>query len=121
MHEFAIARNILKTLTSVAAEHGRPVVSAAVTVGPMTGIVPELLAEAYQGLARGTPLEGSVLHVEQVPVKAVCSKCGADVESYEPFIHCAECESLDLSIQSGYELEVVSAELRDSDDTGPGG
>ena len=111
MHEFSIARNIIETLNSVAEEYGQEVVSATVAIGPMSMIVPELLTQAYKVLAEGTELEGSQLNIQRVPITAVCNECGAETESYEPFVRCAKCDSLSLSIKSGYELQIVSAEL----------
>jgi len=113
MHEFSIASNIVKTLLSVAEEHKQEVVAATVAVGPMSMIVPELLTYAYQALTSGTPLAGSELHIQQVPITAVCNECGAETESYEPFVQCSECGSLSLKIKSGYELQLLSAELRE--------
>ena len=119
MHEFSIASSIIKTLMTVAEEHTQQVAAATVAVGPMSMIVPELLTHAYQALTKDTPLAGSELHIEQVPVTAVCNECGAETESYEPFVTCSKCGSLNLKIKSGYELQIVSAELRESGEITP--
>lgn len=120
MHEFSIARNIVKTLISVAEEYDQEIVAATVAVGPMSMIVPELLTRAYEVLTNDTPLVGSELHVQQVPITAVCNECGAETESCQPFVECSECGSLNLKIKSGYELQLISAELRESDEIVPG-
>jgi len=114
MHEFSIASNIVRTLMTVAEEYDQQVVAATVAVGPMSMIVPDLLTSAYQALTEDTPLAGSELHIQQVPITAVCNECGAETEAYEPFVECSECGSLNLKIKSGYELQLISAELRES-------
>lgn len=119
MHEFSIAGNIVQTLNSVAQEYGQEVVSATVVVGPMSMIVPELLVQAYQTLAQDTTLASSELHIRQVPLAAVCNECGAETEGHDPFVKCSKCGSLNLSIKSGYELQLVSAELRESGEVVP--
>ena len=119
MHEFSIARSVIDKLKALAKEYGREVVSATVAVGPMSMIVPGLLVEAYRALSQGTGLAGSELHIEQVPVTAVCNECGAVTEGYQPFVRCSQCHSLNLSLESGYELHIVSAELRDGNQTPP--
>ena len=115
MHEFSIAHSIIETLERVSEEHRRPVVSAVIAVRPMSSIVPDLLTEAYRMLTRDTSLAGSVLEIRQVPIRAVCNNCGSDVESFEPLALCKSCGSLNLSIRSGYELEIVSATLADDE------
>ena len=114
MHEFSIASSIARQLTELAQQHHRKLLSATVAVGPMSTVVPELLAEAWPYVIKGTDLEGATLRIEQVPVQAQCNDCGAATEGYEPFVKCCKCGSLNLSIESGFELQILSAELADS-------
>jgi len=77
--------------------------------------VPELLHEAWAAVTRGSALEGSELHIEHVPIRATCQDCGHDTESFTPFIKCQACGSLRLKLASGHELQVLEAELQDSE------
>jgi len=115
MHEYSIASNIAAIVSEVAREQGRRVTGATVTVGPLSMVVPELLHEAWTATTAGTELEGSKLSIEQVPVQAKCEDCGEKTESFTPFVKCEACGSLRLKLQSGYELQVISAELEDSE------
>ncbi len=114
MHEFSIARSIARQLAEVAQEHQAKLLSATVAIGPLSTVVPELLSEAWPRVIEGTDLEGAALRIERVPVRARCRECGAATEGYDPFVKCQECGSLNLSIESGFELQILSAELADS-------
>ena len=117
MHEFSIAASIARQLTEVAQQHQRKLLSATVAIGPLSTVVPELLSEAWQYTTNGTELAGATLHIEQVPVRARCNQCGAATEGHDPFVKCQKCGSMDLAIESGFELQILSAELADSADT----
>jgi len=53
---------------------------------------PEALAQAYEMQVPGTPLEGSRLVVERLPIEGDCPVCGADQPA------CGEDETGDLPI-----------------------
>jgi hydrogenase nickel incorporation protein HypA/HybF len=116
MHEYSIAQDIATILSSVGKEHGRRVLGGTVAVGPLSMIVPELLHEAWAAVTLQTPLEGSALTIEQVPIRARCTDCGHETESFTPFIKCEQCGSLRLKMASGHELAVLSAELADPEE-----
>ncbi len=113
MHEFSIAANIVRKLTEVAREHDRKLLGATVAVGPMSTVVPELLSEAWKYVIKNTELEGAVLHIDRVPIRARCRECDAVTEGYDPFVKCQACGSMNLQIESGFELKIISAELAD--------
>ncbi len=115
MHEYSVAQHIATILSEVAEEHGRSVQAATVAVGPLSMIVPELLQEAWAAITDGSPLQGSELRIEHVAIRATCQDCGHDTESFTPFIKCEACGSLRLKLASGHELQVLEAELADSE------
>ena len=116
MHEYSIAHNIATILSSVGEQHGRRVIGGTVAVGPLSMIVPELLHEAWAAVTLQTPLEGSTLTIEHVPIRARCEDCGHETESFTPFVKCDQCGSLRLKLASGHELAVLSAELDDAEE-----
>jgi hydrogenase nickel incorporation protein HypA/HybF len=116
VHEYSIAARVAQIVRSVGSEHNRRVLSATVAVGPLSMVVPELLEEAWTAVTADSELAGSELHIEQVPVRALCEQCGHETESYTPFVECGSCGSLRLKLQSGHELAVLHAELEDSED-----
>jgi len=113
MHEFSIAANIVRKLTEVAREHDRKLLGATVAVGPMSTVVPELLSEAWEYVIKDTDLDGAALHIDRVPIRARCRECDAVTEGHDPFVRCRVCGSMNLEIESGFELQITSAELAD--------
>lgn len=119
MHEYSIAEHIRDILSEVSAEHGRRVTSATVQIGPISMIVPELLHEAWAAVSAETPLAGSVLVIDHVPITARCEECEHETTSFTPFVKCGQCGSMRLKLASGHELQVVDAELEDTADASP--
>ncbi len=113
MHEFSIAFSIARKLTEVARQHQRKLLGATVAVGPMSTVVPELLSEAWKYVIKDTELDRATLHIEQVPIRARCRECDAVAEGHDPFVRCRACGSMNLAIESGFELQITSAELAD--------
>ncbi len=82
MHEMSyVVKFVNDAIDAAVAGDAKKVVSITVSVGEMTGVLPEYLYKYYPDAVRGTILEGSELIVDTVPVKTVCLKCG---ESYHP-------------------------------------
>ncbi|MBO6108980.1 MAG: hydrogenase maturation nickel metallochaperone HypA [Eubacterium sp.] len=59
-------------------QKAKKVLSITVSVGKMTGVLPEYLYKYYPEAVSGTILEDSELIVEEIPVKAVCESCGRE-------------------------------------------
>ena len=113
MHEFSIAANIVRKLIEVAREHDRKLLGATVAIGPMSTVVPELLSDAWKYVIKDTELDGAALHIDRVPIRARCRECDAVTEGHDPFVKCQACGSMNLQIESGFELKITSAELAD--------
>ena len=111
--EHAIARK----LAEVAREHNRKLLGATVGVGPMSTVVPELLNEAWKQVIKGTELADAELHIEHVPIQARCRECDAVTAGHDPFVKCRVCGSMNLKIESGFELQIIRATLSDDTDS----
>ena len=79
MHELSIAMGILETLEEEVSVRGLgPVEAVHVRVGGLSGVVPQVLASAYQMAAEETPFARSRLVIEEVPVIIFCRPCGRE-------------------------------------------
>jgi len=69
---------------------------------------------SYEMACEGTPLAGSRLIVEDVPVIVFCPNCQAQrpVSSIQLFC-CAECGTPSSEIAQGKEIEVVALEIEE--------
>ena len=81
----------------------------------MAGIVPESLAFCFEALIQGTPLEGSSLEIERVPLGCLCRHCRHGFEPRGYAFICPACGSGDIEVVSGMELHVVEISLAGTD------
>jgi hydrogenase nickel incorporation protein HypA/HybF len=113
MHELSIAMSMIEMASEEAARRGNAHVSAIyLKLGPLSGVVKDALLFSYEVASNGTPLEGSKLVIEEVPVVAFCPDCREEreIESIQRFC-CSVCGSLTAHVLRGKELEVVALEI----------
>lgn len=112
MHELSVCRGMLRQVGNVAAEHGRQrVTRITVRIGPLSGIEPVLLAQAF-GIAReGTVASNAALHIETQPVRVHCETCGVESDATINCLLCASCGDWHTRLVSGDELLLASVEL----------
>jgi len=92
MHELSIAMSIVDLAEEEAARRGVQVEAVHLKLGALSGMVKEALLTCYEMACQGTPLQGSRLVVEDVPVVIFCSSCRAQrlLSSVQLFC-CPEC------------------------------
>jgi len=114
MHELSVAMSIVEAAEEEAGRHGGRVQAVHLRLGPLSGVVREALMSAWDLACAGTPLEGSRLVVEEVPIIVYCPACQArqPVDSMQWFC-CSKCETPVSEVIQGKELELVALELSD--------
>ena len=115
MHELSIAMSIIDMAQEEAERHGGAQVQAVhLKLGRLTGVAKEALLSSYEMACEATPLEGSQLLIEEVPVEVFCPKCNAPrrVDSIQWFC-CPECGTATANVLRGKELEVVALEIKE--------
>jgi hydrogenase nickel incorporation protein HypA/HybF len=96
-----------------ASKRGSPQVTAVhLKLGVLSGVVKDALLSAYEMACEDTPLQGSRLVIEEVPIMVFCPGCQAQrpVSSVQLFC-CAECGTPASEIVQGKEMEVVALEI----------
>jgi hydrogenase nickel incorporation protein HypA/HybF len=123
MHEMGIAMQIVEIATSAIPKEaeGIPVEVVNLKIGKLAGVVPESLTFCFNFASQDSALAGAKLHIEEVPIVARCQDCDAQSVIAKPPFTCHECESGNLDILSGRELNISSIELADSDEAAPAG
>ena len=114
MHELSIAMSMIEMATEEAAKRGGVSVTAVhLKLGPLSGVVKEALLFSYEVACQGTPLEGSQLVIEDVPVLVYCPTCQAERSpvSLQQFC-CSVCDTPTPQVLRGKELEVVALEIQ---------
>jgi hydrogenase nickel incorporation protein HypA/HybF len=111
MHELSICQGIAEVATAAVEALPRPlprVSSVTVRVGRLTALVSDTLRHYFPIITLGTVLEGAVLIVDEVPIRARCSDCMARFEIDTLCFTCPLCHSGVVELLTGRELEVVS-------------
>jgi hydrogenase nickel incorporation protein HypA/HybF len=115
MHELSIAMSIVEMAQEVAERRGNVQVQAVhLRLGLLSGVVKEALLSSYEIACHATPMEGSQLLIEEVPVEVFCPQCGVSrlVRSIQWFC-CPECGTPTPTVVHGKELEVVALEIQE--------
>jgi hydrogenase nickel incorporation protein HypA/HybF len=114
MHELSIAMSIAAAVEEESARLGAQAIDAVhVRVGELSGVVVDALQFSYTLAIADTPLEGSKLVIENVPVLVMCPTCDAErpVVSIQQMC-CANCGTPSGAIVQGRELLVTALEIR---------
>ena len=117
MHELSIALSMIEMATEEAERRGGVRVNALhLKLGPLSGVVKDALLFSYEIACNGTPLEGSQLVIEDVPVVIYCSECQSEqeLESIQRFC-CPVCGTLSSEVVRGRELEFVAMEIEEGE------
>jgi hydrogenase nickel incorporation protein HypA/HybF len=109
VHELALCRSIYGIVDR--ARGDRQVEVVHLQVGRLRQVVPETLEYCWRVVTETTPLAGSRLDVDHVPVVLDCS-CGARTTvEHDLVLTCASCDSADVTLHTGEELLVTSLDL----------
>jgi hydrogenase nickel incorporation protein HypA/HybF len=114
MHELSIAMGIVDAAMEEAQNRGVRVNAVYLRLGALAGVVKDALLFSYEVACQDTPLEGSHLIVEDVPVVVFCPQCQQrrTLNSVQSF-SCPECSAPTGDVLQGKELEVFALEVQD--------
>jgi len=114
MHEMGITQGILESSFDAARNAGAVrITEIHVSIGELTEIVEFSLQFAFEALSPGTMAEGAVLVVNHVGARSHCNVCGTDFEHDRFQMLCPECDSFDVALLQGRELQIDSIETLD--------
>ena len=112
MHELAVAQALVEQVDAVITQHRAMQASLIrVRIGPLAGVVPELLATAFPLAAAGSRMERAELEFAHAPIRVRCQSCGAETEAAMNRLICGACGDWHTQIVSGDELLLESVEL----------
>jgi len=114
MHELSIAMGIVDAALDEAQRRGVRVSAVHLRLGALSGMVKDALLFSYEVACQDTPLEGSQLLVEEVPVVVFCARCQKEreLQSVQLF-QCPECGTPTMDVRQGKELEVFALEVQE--------
>jgi hydrogenase nickel incorporation protein HypA/HybF len=113
MHELSIAISMIDQIAEETESRGGLAVEAVhLKLGIFSGVDKEALLFAYELACEGSPLAGSRLVIESVPLVIYCDACQKNrtpPSVYE--LSCPDCGTPGQKIVTGREIEVASLEV----------
>ena len=114
MHELSIAMGIVEAAMDESQRRGVRVSAVHLRLGALSGVVKDALLFSYEVACQDTPLQGSQLIVEDMPVIIFCAQCKdtRQLVSVQLF-QCPECGTPTMDVRQGKELEVFALEVEE--------
>ncbi|MEW5892850.1 MAG: hydrogenase maturation nickel metallochaperone HypA [Pseudomonadota bacterium] len=112
MHELSVAQALVEAVEGLIEQHAARAASRIrVRIGPLAGVVPELLTSAFPLAAAGHRCAQAELELTAAPIRVRCQTCGAESEAAINRLLCAACGDWHTQVVSGDELLLESVEL----------
>ena len=109
MHEVSLVRDLLKQAEQAMLQnHLSSLTAIHVEIGPLSGVDPLLVEQAFQSLIHETIFTNTRLVVEQPKLMAVCRECARGFEIMDFQFRCPDCKSNKVQVTSGDQLRLVS-------------
>lgn len=111
MHEMSLCEGIRSVLEDQARAHALTgITRVRVEIGRFAGVEKPALAFAFDAVMRGSVAEGAVLEMIDLPGKAMCFDCGAEVEIEDRLAPCPLCGGGKLMPTGGDEMRIKDLE-----------
>ena len=112
MHELSVCLSLLQQVETIARERNAVKVAAiTLNIGPLSGVEPDLLKNAYPLAAAGTVAEEAQLIVEIADIVVRCSQCDNETIVTPNRLLCGTCGDFRTELVSGDELTLIRVEL----------
>ncbi|WP_068114258.1 hydrogenase maturation nickel metallochaperone HypA [Tropicimonas marinistellae] len=112
MHEMALCEGIRGIIQDQArAQNFSRVRRLRLEIGRFAGVQKEALAFAFDVVMRGSEAEGAELEMLDLPGRAVCYDCEAEVEIDDRFAPCPRCGGGKLMPTGGSEMRILDMEV----------
>jgi hydrogenase nickel incorporation protein HypA/HybF len=107
-----IMAEVMESTLSAASDVGATRVNTIrLTIGELTGIVPDALEFAFEALSMGTIAEGGTLEITLVPARSLCLSCGKEFDHDAWDRSCPACGAFLCQVIAGDELVISGADV----------
>jgi len=108
MHELAITESIVAAVVERMPD--TPVRRVNLSIGRLSGAVPDAVRFCFDLVTTGTSLDGAVLEIDEPRGRVVCRRCAVEFDTDEVLALCP-CGSADVELLQGRELRIRSVEV----------
>jgi len=108
MHEMAIVESVVEAVSG-RLDDGR-VTRVVLAIGKLSGVLPDAVRFCFDICTAGTPLERATLDIIEMPGRAHCRSCNAEITISDGIALC-DCGSADLDLLGGQELIIKEVEV----------
>jgi hydrogenase nickel incorporation protein HypA/HybF len=113
VHELSICQALLAQVVKIASDRGASVVEhITVEIGPLAGVEPTLIEQAFSVAREGSCAANAILSIETTDVIISCLSCGAQSHTAPNRMLCDTCGGYRTRIVAGDELRLRRVELR---------
>lgn len=112
MHELAVCQALIEQVESLVQCHEASAAERIeLRIGPLSGVEPHLLEQAFPIASAGTVAAGAELVINSLPVTVSCAGCGCITCVLPNRLVCADCGDWHTTLVGGDELELYRVEL----------
>ena len=112
MHELAVCQALIDQVEEIALrERADQVLSIHLGIGPLSGVEPRLLEQAFSIARAGGVAAGAELLIDNLPVQVSCDQCGQTTDALPARLLCGACGNWRTRLVSGDELQLLHVEL----------
>ncbi len=118
MHEESLMRSLLRQVDAIAQQHSAVLVEEIeVEIGPLSGVEPLLIEEAFERLKDSISWPGLRLCVQQVSLDVLCADCHQESQLRGFRFVCHRCGSTFVQIIRGDAFRLLNVKLKVEDQT----
>lgn len=112
MHEISLMEETLAlALDHAHHHHASRIHRFKLTLGELSGVVPEALAFAFATVTQGTIAEGAQLEIQTIAVKCHCFRCQQVFQPKTWIYDCPQCGEISTHVIDGRQMELTSLEI----------
>ena len=112
MHELAVCQALMDQVEQIAREQRADrVVAIHLGIGPLSGVEPALLEQAFSIARAGSIADDAELVIEDMAVRVSCKQCGEVTDALPSRLLCGHCGDWHTRLVSGDELLLQHVEI----------
>jgi len=112
VHELSVCLSLLEQVKAIAAERGAVCVTRIeLQVGPLSGVEPDLLRNAWPMASAGTIAVDAEFVIDESEIVVHCGSCGVDTTATPNRLVCGDCGDFRTTVISGDEMILQRVEL----------